>query len=126
TKEMSKAGLPLLAGVIPQFNMLTKLYSRFANNKNSPLYMRYAADRAQRVLNKYYLKTNNSALSSLNHFIHVKNTITVCHPSLCVHYMKMVKWEQEWIDTVVELAESCWKEHYNLLDHAGQDSVAGS
>ncbi|KAF8596031.1 hypothetical protein BDV93DRAFT_563745 [Ceratobasidium sp. AG-I] len=116
TKEMSKAGLPLLAGVIPQFNMLTKLYSRFANNKNSPLYMCYTADHVQCVLNKFYSKTDNSTLYCL---------ALLCHPSLHVHYMKMAKWEQDWIDTAVELAESCWNEHYNLLDQAAQDSVAG-
>ncbi|KAG8738232.1 hypothetical protein FRC10_007120 [Ceratobasidium sp. 414] len=30
------------------------------------------------------------------------------HPSMHVHYLKAAKWEQEWIDTVAELAKEIW------------------
>lgn len=37
---------------------------------------------------------------------------TALHPSLRVHYMETVKWEQDRIDTSVELADACWKAYH--------------
>ncbi|KAG9085271.1 hypothetical protein FRC06_003674 [Ceratobasidium sp. 370] len=43
------------------------------------------------------------------------NTLDHCyvlHPSMHVKYLKAASWEPEWIETVVDLADTCWQENY--------------
>jgi hypothetical protein len=62
---MSQAKVPLLADVIVQYDALNQRYGHMANDKNLPLYLCHAADRAQGVLNKYYEKTDESHMYRL-------------------------------------------------------------
>jgi hypothetical protein len=31
-----------------------------------------------------------------------------------VHYMKQAEWEEDWIDTAIEIAVDIWTNHYKL------------
>ncbi|KAF8596706.1 hypothetical protein BDV93DRAFT_513919 [Ceratobasidium sp. AG-I] len=31
---------------------------------------------------------------------------------MCVHYLKAAGWQLDWIETAVELGETCWRTHY--------------
>lgn len=35
-----------------------------------------------------------------------------------VHYLKQAGWEDEWIDTAVEMAVECWTKHYKVNEPA--------
>ncbi|KAF8596022.1 hypothetical protein BDV93DRAFT_455649, partial [Ceratobasidium sp. AG-I] len=103
TEAMSKAGIPLLAEVMVQYDTLNELYGRIANNKTVALYLRHTADRTQVVLNKYYSKTDDSVLYRL---------ALLLHPLICVHYLRTAQWHPDWIATTVKLTEEYWAAHY--------------
>ncbi|KAG8770038.1 hypothetical protein FRC12_004557 [Ceratobasidium sp. 428] len=49
----------------------------------------------------------------------------VLHPSIRVAYLERAKWEKDWIDAAVKLAEQVWKDHYkSALKPAIEQSAA--
>ncbi|CAE7216530.1 unnamed protein product, partial [Rhizoctonia solani] len=58
---------------------------------------------AIRVLNKYYGKTDESALYRI---------AMLLHPSIRVQYMLNAGWIQEWIDEAIDLLVKEWTRHY--------------
>ena len=48
----------------------------------------------------------------------------VLHLSMHVHYLTSAKWEKDWIDTAVDLAEKCWTNHYKPSYLETRTSVA--
>ncbi|KAF8596070.1 hypothetical protein BDV93DRAFT_455564 [Ceratobasidium sp. AG-I] len=100
---MSKADVPLLADVVVQYDALNEQYGKICHDQKQPLYLRRTADRAQGVLNRYYEKTDESSLYQLALLLHL---------SMRVHYLKAAGWQLDWIETAVEIAETCWRTHY--------------
>lgn len=45
-----------------------------------------------------------------------------------VHYLNKAQWEPEWIENAVDIAVSCWTEHYCLEKKSvdGQDTASTS
>ncbi|KAG8778498.1 hypothetical protein FRC12_024947 [Ceratobasidium sp. 428] len=115
TEVMSRAEVPLIADVIIHFDALNNEYGQMAADSSKPLYIRKAADDARRKLDKYYKKTDESKMYRLS---------LVLHPSIRVAYLERAKWEKDWIDAAVELAEQVWKDHYKLAPKAAIEQSA--
>ncbi|KAF8596708.1 hypothetical protein BDV93DRAFT_454383, partial [Ceratobasidium sp. AG-I] len=108
TKILSCAGVPMIADVIVHHDRLECEYREMCLDKKLPLWMRQAAYRVRRVLNKYYEKTDKSELYRL---------AMLLHPSMRTSYFDAAGWEGDWIDTAIEIAETCWKTHYKATSN---------
>ncbi|KAG8741784.1 hypothetical protein FRC10_002419 [Ceratobasidium sp. 414] len=103
TDVLSRGNVPMLADVIIHFDSLDFTYSKMCEDMSLPLYIRHSANWARLILNKYYGKTDQCALYRLAVFL---------HPSMCAQYLKMAKWEPEWISMAIELAEDVYTKFY--------------
>ncbi|KAF8597157.1 hypothetical protein BDV93DRAFT_453608, partial [Ceratobasidium sp. AG-I] len=106
TLAMSKANVPLLANVVVQYDALDKQYGKICHDQKQPLYIHLAADCAQGVLNQYYEKKDDLTLYQLALLLHL---------SMHVYSLSASGWQTDWIDTAVEIAETCWRMHYKLV-----------
>ncbi|KAG9091997.1 hypothetical protein FRC06_000294, partial [Ceratobasidium sp. 370] len=107
TKVTSCAEIPMLADVIVHYNSLNYTYGKICSDTSLPLYVPHAANCGRKVPNKYYTKTNTSHLYWLS---------ILLHPGLQVHYLHLVKWEEEWIEAAILLAISIYLKFYKLAD----------
>ncbi|KAF8592996.1 hypothetical protein BDV93DRAFT_461993, partial [Ceratobasidium sp. AG-I] len=55
------------------------------------------------LFNKYYQKTDDSEMYRL---------AILMHPSMRKMYLTHSGWEPDWVDTAIEIAERCWRNHY--------------
>ena len=78
--------------------------------------VKYGLSFAQRVLNKYYSKTDNSNIYRIT---------MILHPQMKLKYFQHHKWSQEWIDT----AEAILREEFLKYDKTSsaqeQEQVRG-
>ncbi|KAF8596438.1 hypothetical protein BDV93DRAFT_454929, partial [Ceratobasidium sp. AG-I] len=65
TNILSHAGVPMMADIIVHHDGLNCEYSDMCVDETLPLWMRHAANRGRKVLNKYYEKTDESELYRL-------------------------------------------------------------
>ncbi|KAG8732359.1 hypothetical protein FRC10_000973 [Ceratobasidium sp. 414] len=103
TEQLLKASVPLLTDVIVHYDMLNEEYGHITSDSTLPLYLHHTTDHTQVVLNWHYSKIDESLLYQLALFL---------HPSMCIHYLKTAKWEQEWINTAIKLTKEVWHAHY--------------
>ncbi|QRW02441.1 DNA polymerase [Ceratobasidium sp. AG-Ba] len=107
TEVALRAEVPMLADVIVHYDSLDYTYGKICNDTSLPLYVRHAANRARKVLNKYYTKTDTSHLYRLS---------ILLHPGLRANYLRLAKWEEDWIETAILLAVSIYLKFYKLED----------
>ncbi|KAF8596056.1 hypothetical protein BDV93DRAFT_455583 [Ceratobasidium sp. AG-I] len=103
TEILSRAGVLMLADIIVHYNVFNTKYTKMCNNKKLPVYQRHAANRGRMLFNKYYQKTDESEMYCLAIFM---------HPSMCMMYLTASGWQPSWITTAIEIAERCWRNHY--------------
>ncbi|KAF8594253.1 hypothetical protein BDV93DRAFT_459390, partial [Ceratobasidium sp. AG-I] len=103
TEILSRAGVPMLADIIVHYNALDAKYAEMCSNEALPLYHRHAANRGRVLFNKYYQKTDDSEMYRL---------AILMHPSMRKMYLTHSGWEPDWVDTAIEIAERCWRNHY--------------
>lgn len=112
----------MLADIIVHYDALDGIYAGMCNDKELPAYHRHAANRGRVTFNKYYQKSDESEMYRLAIrmclflrsvlIIYFRDRFIVMHPSMRMLYLTAAGWEPDWIETAVEIAERCWRNHY--------------
>ncbi len=86
---------------------------------------------ARKKLNHYYSLTDLSAvyriaMGKFKHFIYILNThsMTVLHPALKLEYFRQHEWEEDWIDTALQLVQDEYTARYEKALPAEESPVA--
>jgi len=86
---------------------------------------------ARKKLNHYYSLTDLSAvyriaMGKFKHFIYILNThsMTVLHPALKLEYFCQHEWEEDWIDTALQLVQDEYTARYEKALPAEESPVA--
>ncbi|KAG8698233.1 hypothetical protein FRC08_006056 [Ceratobasidium sp. 394] len=103
TDILSRGDVPMLADVIVHFDSLDFTFSKMCEDTSLPLYIGHTANKVRLKLNKHYGRTDKCALYRL---------AVLFHPSMRVQYLKMAKWEEEWIDETLKTAEDIFDSVY--------------
>ncbi|KAF8596050.1 hypothetical protein BDV93DRAFT_426578, partial [Ceratobasidium sp. AG-I] len=103
TEILSRTGVPMLANIIVHYDAFDAEYAEMCNDETLLTYQQHTANRGRILFNKYYQKINESEMYRLAIFM---------HPSMCIMYLKASGWDPKWITTAIEIAECCWRTHY--------------
>ncbi|KAJ3520365.1 hypothetical protein NM688_g9172 [Phlebia brevispora] len=107
TERVSKANTPLLHEVIPLIDVLTGRLEKVIDDPSLHKAVRHAAARSLHILNKYYLKTDESIMY---------RCAMILHPSYKLNYFRSHQWPATWIDTSIEILREQWEAHYKPID----------
>lgn len=65
--------------------------------------------------------------TELEHWVAISaNGLVVLHPSMRLNYLKVAKWEPDWIENAVDIAVACWKEHYRPEDSGSDEQESAT
>ncbi|QRV83564.1 DNA polymerase [Ceratobasidium sp. AG-Ba] len=106
TDVMSRAEVSMLADVIIHLDSLDYMFGKMCEDDALPLYARHASNRAREKLNEYYSKTDTSDAYRF---------AILCHPSMRAKYLRMSKWEPEWIEDAINALSNVYRDHYKRI-----------
>jgi hypothetical protein len=92
-----------VASVIPTMDALHRRLTDFKRNNQVSKAVRQGCERGIAVLNKYYSKTDESALY---------RTALLLHPGYRVAYLRSQAWPADWIDEAIALGRQLWETLY--------------
>ena len=127
--RLSKKRVPLLYEVIPVIDILNEKLEDVAENTSLLPSVRAGAMKGLAILNKYYLKTDESimyriAMSKLpfdSSFLCIFHIVRlVLNPKYKLKYFESKNWPQSWIDAALEVLRDQWKMNYKLFGSVSQ------
>ncbi|KAE8209774.1 hypothetical protein CF327_g6278 [Tilletia walkeri] len=103
TSKFSSKTSPALADVVGTFEELDASYSAFEEDENLPTAWREAAKRASAVCATYYGLADDTKAYYL---------AVLLHPNMRPKFMRIMKWEKEWIQKAVDTLKDVHRSRY--------------
>lgn len=121
---MSNSKRPLVADVIPLFDLIERQLINIINDLEQPTIIRTSAAKARAVMNKYYNKSDDSrmyrlCMSKLHFIFDINHTkfLAVLHLKYKMMYFHKEQWESAWIDVARDMLRYEWETFYKPLIH---------
>ena len=114
TAKFSSKRNPTIADVVGTFEELDALYRSMEDDEDLPLAWREAARRAGAVCSAYYGLADGAQIYYL---------AVLLHPNLRTKFMKVMKWEQSWIDKAKATLSDVFDRRYRIREAEGESQT---
>ncbi|KAL9937653.1 hypothetical protein V8E36_003198 [Tilletia maclaganii] len=117
TARFSKKTKPMIGEVVGMFERLDSIFSAIEDNKTRPIAWRKAAERARKVVFKYYGLTEHSEVYVL---------AVLLHPNYRLDFLEAMKWEEDWKTDALTVLRQYYDQFYKIVPPESQDDADGS
>ncbi|KAK0519670.1 hypothetical protein OC842_007369 [Tilletia horrida] len=111
TARFSKKTRPMIGEVVGMFERLDSVFSTIEDDKARPDAWRKAAERARKVVSKYY------GLSE-------QTEVYILHPNYRLEFLEAMKWEEDWKEAAIDVLRTTFNNFYKIQPVESQDDDA--